>query len=259
MTNRRDFLTFAAAGCLPVPAMSSHAVVEFRNYTMQPGGRDTLIGMFEREFLDPLEAGGAQVLATFRNLDDANRWVWMRAFADMQVRADALHRFYSGPVWQARRNPANATIIDASNVLLLRPLPGFTPPEPALRPRAGATAIPTSLIVATTYQLRPCADDEFAAFHANEVMPLLREMGGAPMAAFATEHSKNSYPRLAIRENETVLLALTRFATVEEHGRFLAAQRASAAWRRAEAKIAGQLIAPVETLRLQPTPRSAIR
>ncbi len=259
MTNRRDFLTFAAAGCLPLPAMSSHTVVEFRNYTMQPGGRDTLIGMFEQEFLDPLEAGGAQVLATFRNLDDPDRWVWMRGFADMQVRADALHRFYSGTVWQARRNAANATMIDASNVLLLRPLAGFTPPDPALRPRAGAAAIPASLIVASTYLLRPCAEDEFAAFHANEVMPLLRELGGAPAATFVTEHSKNSYPRLAIRDNETVLLSLSRFASVEEHRRFLASQRKSAAWRQLEAKIATHLIGPVETLRLQPTPRSAIR
>ena len=51
----------------------------------------------------------------------------------------------------------------------------------------------------------------------SRLLPLLRELGGAPMATFVTEHSKNSYPRLAIRENETVLLTLTRFASADDH------------------------------------------
>jgi hypothetical protein len=39
----------------------------------------------------------------------------------MTSRAKALTDFYSGPVWKAHREAANATMIDSDNVLLLRP------------------------------------------------------------------------------------------------------------------------------------------
>lgn len=43
----------------------------------------------------------------------------------MAERARALHAFYYGPVWQAHREAANATMLDKDDVLLLRG-PGFT-------------------------------------------------------------------------------------------------------------------------------------
>ncbi len=76
-------------------------VLELRQYTLHPQGRDALIEVFEAHFIDSQEAVGAQVLGSFRDLDDPDRFVWLRGFADMATRADGLTRFYGGPVWRA--------------------------------------------------------------------------------------------------------------------------------------------------------------
>src|SRR4051812_34279248 len=98
-------------------------IYEFRNYTLRPGRRDTLIELFEREFVEGQEAAGMGVVGQFRDLDDPNMYPWMRKFTDMEARRAALTAFYGGPVWKANRDAANATMLDSDNVLLLRPAP----------------------------------------------------------------------------------------------------------------------------------------
>ncbi|MGW0809411.1 hypothetical protein [Nonomuraea sp. NPDC002799] len=44
----------------------------------------------------------------------------MRGFTGMPARRAALERFYGGPVWQAHRDAANATLLDSDDVLLPR-------------------------------------------------------------------------------------------------------------------------------------------
>ena len=96
-------------------------IVELRQYTLHPGTRDVLIDLFDREFVESQEALGMSVIGQFRDLDDANRFVWLRGFRDMPSRARGLADFYGGPVWKAHCDAANATMIDFDDVLLLRP------------------------------------------------------------------------------------------------------------------------------------------
>ena len=97
-------------------------IVELRQYTLHPGGREVLIDLFDREFVEPQEDLGMAVLGQFRDLDRPDRFVWLRGFVDMDARAEALGRFYGGPVWAAHRDVANATMIDFDDVLLLCPV-----------------------------------------------------------------------------------------------------------------------------------------
>jgi hypothetical protein len=53
-------------------------VLELRQYTLLPGRRDELIELFEREFVESQEALGMQIVGTFRDLDDAGRFIWLR-------------------------------------------------------------------------------------------------------------------------------------------------------------------------------------
>ena len=89
-------------------------VFELRRYTLHPGTRDTLIELFDREFVETQEVLGMRVLGTFRDLDDPDQFVWLRGFASMATRAPALEAFYTGPVWHAHRAAANATMIDST-------------------------------------------------------------------------------------------------------------------------------------------------
>jgi len=221
---------------------------EFRDYTLQPGQRDVLIELFEREFIESQEALGCTIVATFRDLDHPDRFVWVRSFANMQTRAAALDGFYTGPTWRAHRSAANATIIDSDNVLLLRPHSGDVARHTA--PRAPICAAPPqSLILATIYNLKPGADAAFAAHYAAEIAPHLRDLRATPFVSFATEHSPNSYPRLPVRENDTVFVTLTHFASASAH---------EAIAHNLAASQAPGLIS-TEFRRLQPTARSQLR
>src|SRR5947208_12469422 len=86
-------------------------VVELRQYTLHPGQREVLIDLFDREFVETQEATGMRVLGQFRDLDRPDYFVWLRGFADMAARFDALTSFYTGPTWKAYAAAANATMI----------------------------------------------------------------------------------------------------------------------------------------------------
>ena len=125
-------------------------IVELRQYTLHPGKRDVLINLFDREFVESQEALGMKVIGQFRDLDNPNRFVWLRGFRDMPSRAQALKDFYGGPVWKAHREAANATMIDSNNVLLLHP--AMPTSEFSLgnrnRPKPGSNETRNELIVA---------------------------------------------------------------------------------------------------------------
>jgi quinol monooxygenase YgiN len=68
------------------PAVTRCSVLELRQYTLRPGQRDVLVELFERELVETQEAVGMAVAGTFRDLDDPDRFVWVRGFPDMESR-----------------------------------------------------------------------------------------------------------------------------------------------------------------------------
>lgn len=169
------------------------SVVELRQYTLHPGARDTLIELFEREFVAGQEEAGIRVGGRFRDLDDPDRFVWLRSFPDMVERARALHAFYGGPVWRAHRDAANATMADSDDVLLLR---GPAVPAPAA---AGP-------VVATIcHPLDPVA---FADHVERRLLPELLA-GAVPQEVLRTEHAENTFPALPVRTGEDVVVWFT--------------------------------------------------
>jgi len=176
-------------------------IYELRQYTLHPGKRDTLIELFERTFLETLEACGMLVDGHFRDLNDPDRFVWFRAFPDMERRREALTSFYGGPVWKANRDTANATMIDSDDVLLLRlvdPRRGFRVTQE--RPPVGAT-LPESRFALTIYSFDVPASAE-------DIARVRRELPTATL--LQTEPAENTYPALPVRTGEHVLVALMR-------------------------------------------------
>ncbi|MFI6294109.1 NIPSNAP family protein [Nonomuraea sp. NPDC050790] len=196
-------------------------IYELRRYTLRPGTRDTLIELFEREFLDTQEATGMRVVAQFRDPGAPDTFTWIRAFPDMESRERSLTEFYTGPAWKAHREAARATMVDTDDVLLLRAV--LVPPFA----QADGEASPYRMTVF------PVADG-FAARLA-ELAP-----GGA--ACFVTEHAVNTYPQLPVREGENVFVWFTRG---EEE--------------RALPGLDGFLTGPAQHFLLHPTERSRVR
>ncbi|MFF8266680.1 NIPSNAP family protein [Streptomyces sp. NPDC016562] len=168
-------------------------IVELRQYTCHPGARDTLIDLFEREFVTGQEAAGITVGGRFRDLDHPDRFVWLRAFPDMAARTRALHAFYGGPVWQAHRERANATMRDSDDVLLLRG-PGFA-----------ASDAPGPVVATLCHPL----DGTFADHFEQHLRPALVAAGTPARAVHRSEHAENDFPALPVRTGEDVLLWFT--------------------------------------------------
>ena len=229
-------------------------MVELRRYALHPGERETLIELFDRELVETQEAVGIRVLGQFRDLDDPNSFVWLRAFTDMTARQHALAAFYGGPVWRAHRDAANATMIDSDNVLLLRPvMPGSgLALDPRRRPPPGAEPAPCGMIAATICSLHPSQAAVFPKLFERELAPTLRAAGADLVAAFSTEHSPNTFPALPVREDEEAFVWLSRFADQSAHADHLARLDPTAT-------LADYLARAPETLRLTPTSRSLVR
>lgn len=233
-------------------------VIELRQYTLRPGTRDDFLELFDREFIESQEALGSRVIGQFRDLDDPDRVVWLRGFRDMPARGRALTDFYAGPVWQAHRDAANASIADSDNVLLLRPANG-QPFAPDTRPLPGEDGSAAGLVIVTIYYFDAPVDDEFRAFFERQIRPVLLETGAPVRARLETEPSANNF-RLPVREGEHVFVWIAAFSDQAAYRQHLAALADAASWRE---RIAGQLrrrlMAPPEILRLAPTPRSRLR
>ena len=235
------------------------SVLELRQYTLHPGRRDELIALFERQFVEPQEDVGAHVIATFFDLGDPDRFVWLRGFADMAARADALGAFYGGPAWQAHRSAANATMVDSDNVLLLRPLGCDQGLRAALQPRPPVDAAPAAhgVFTITLCPLLKPADEALVHAFDQCVHPWWVGVGGDLLACWVTEPAANNFPRLPVRENEPVIAWLTRFDDEAAERRHAALLQASGCLEQAEWRV--HLSGEPTQLRLVPTPRSALR
>lgn len=252
MPNSPRYASRYASRTAPRTAPAGHpAVVELRQYTLLPGRRDELIELFEREFVESQEATGMTVLGRFRDLDDPDRFVWLRGFPDMETRREALSAFYGGPAWAAHGPRANATMVDSDDVLLLRPLPAAaTAPDVA-------AASPDPFVAIALWHFPPGDEDGPALIH-DRLAPVLRETGPAPLAVLVTEPAANTFPRLPVRTGENVVAVITSYPDEPAHRRHLAAT-ADHPRVRDEIRPAverAQSAAPL-VLRLTPTHRSS--
>lgn len=231
-------------------------VVELRQYRLHPGKRDVLIELFDREFIESQEELGMEVVGQFRDLDDPNRFVWLRGFRDMPSRARALEDFYGGPIWKEHRQAANATMIDSDNVLLLRPArlgSGFFIRND--RPAAGAKG----LVVATIYYFNEPVTEDFIGFFERTVKPTLTEAGASVLAYFVTEQSANTFPRLPVREGENVFVWFSSFRDQKGYGDHEAAFSGAQRWQSEVSKELARRLKRSEVLKLSPTIRSRLR
>jgi hypothetical protein len=240
----------------PVSAQTCCPVVELRQYTLVPGRRETLIELFEREFIETQEATGMRVIGQFRDLNTPDRFVWLRGFSDMDARARELQAFYGGPVWKAHRDAANATMIDSDNVLLLRPVSpdaGFQL-DNVSRAAFGSTMKREGILVATIYHLGTTKAADFATLFERELQPHLTKAGVSVLASFVTERHPNTFPHLPVRENTNVFVWFSRFRDREDYERVAAALSE----REVTTKLLDLTRGKPEVLLLSPTARSLL-
>lgn len=171
-------------------------VVELRQYTLHPGGRDVLVTLFERELIVPQEEAGMRIVGQFHDEHDADKFVWLRGFGDMETRRHALSTFYGGPTWRTHRDAANATMIDSDDVHLLRPA------HVGAQWGRSADGRPSRLVVDVFPVAEADTDAAIAALDASR--------RHEHVATLRTDHSPNTFPALPVREGENVVVDIVR-------------------------------------------------
>lgn len=236
-------------------------VLELRQYLLKPGERDRMIELFDRQFIESQEALGMRVVGQFRVRGQPDLFLWIRGFPDMPSRARSLEAFYGeSPAWRENRDAANATMIDFSNVLLLKPAGrsrGFTL-DPARRPDPEDPDSDGGVIVAEISSSEHAVNDEFVAWFETEVIPVLGRSGIVPLAHFVTEPAVNTYPQLPVREGEHVFVWFAAFPDRAAYRSALTSLQAQEAWNGAIVPRFAAL-GPRQVLELEPTRRSLLR
>ncbi len=243
------------------PAASAHSVIELRQYKLTAGAEASFIELFDKEFVDSQEALGIRLIGQFRDHDRKDRFTWIREFPDMQKRGISLPAFYGGPVWAAHRDVANPMLFDNDNVLLLRP----ADPQSAFsalvpRPKDSAGQKSKKLTITVIQYLWKNPDEGFTRFFLEQVAPRLKAAGLPVLGAYVPEEKPNNFPRLPVRHGEKVFVWFTQAESSGSFDRLTARLRSGKNWQREVAPtLAGFEERPPQVLRLDPTPRSALR
>jgi hypothetical protein len=238
-------------------------VIELRNYLLRPGTTGDFIRYFEEHFLDSQQAEGMYPLGQFEVVGEPDRFVWIRAFRDMPARLRGLTGFYGGAFWLARRDEANAMMLEHHNVHLLRPLApiatlagGATHADRASEP-PGTLSPESGLVTADFYHAAPGALEDLAGRFEQTMRPALVADGHQVLGHFVAELAPNDYPRLPVIQDPSLLIVLSAYRDRGECTRLRRAwgDRGPAA----DAGLGPLLAADVTTLYLRPTVRSPIR
>ena len=226
--------------------MANHAILELRRYVTHPGARDTLIELFERQFIETQEACGMVPAGHFRDLDDPDAFVWLRTFPDMESRLTSLEAFYlESAAWREHRTAANATMVDSDNVLLLRPARSESGIDlrDLVRPDVAGDAATgeASFVGVAIWMLHDSALPGALETFEQTILPRLATFARR-IGYYVTEERPNNFAALPVRdETALVVVGSCRDAT------------ALAEWERAFTA------APWEILRLEPARRSLYR
>lgn len=216
-------------------------VLELRQYTTRSGMRERLPALFRDHFIAAQEAVGARILGTFFDLDDSDRFVWLRGYADMATRGRALPAFYGSDVWKQHRAAANAAIIDSDNALLLRAVPGGALADP----------LPADGILRVSVRALSGLDAlAFARWFDERIVPLVTGCGADVEARYVSESEPNNFPALPVRDDR-VFVWFARFPDARAERAFGRALAARTGWRDdCPAEILPALMQKPEVLRL---------
>lgn len=100
-------------------------IVEVRSYRIKPGRRDEFIRFFETRSVPALRSHGMKILGPLLDLENPNKFVFLRGFPSMDERERMKNDFYEGDLWKNELEAIAMPMIDSYDVILCETSPGF--------------------------------------------------------------------------------------------------------------------------------------
>ena len=164
-------------------------IIDIRDYTLTPNTRDIFIERCETILFPEQKRFGANILGIFRDANNPNGIVWVRAMPGMAERKRFMTSFYkNGEVWKANRREVNSWIANSDHVLLVKPVSELI-----------TTTIDNSIVA-----MYSCLRQEpfNIAEELEDVSGAIRNVGGRLLVKLETDPSENNYPLHPIRTGE---------------------------------------------------------
>jgi flavin-binding protein dodecin len=256
-------MTFAQAGQNArnnamdrVKHLKDFQVIEFRRYTVKDGKREDFAEYFESYFPEAFQQMGAMAFGQFFERKNPVGFTWIRGFKNTDARAVVNAGFYYGPLWREHGSTMNSLMVDADNVLLLRPLSperGVTilPSVDPVTERKGAQGV----VVAQIFAVKANSVDAFAR-QAEAAFADYRAAGAREAGVLITLDAPNNFPQLPVRTDGPYLVWLG----IIKDNQTLDAQFTPLAERSLQSLLAtGLLRGAPELVIMDPTRRSRLR
>jgi hypothetical protein len=93
-------------------------IVEVRSYRIKPGRRDEFIEFFETRSIPALRSYGMGVVGPFIDLENPNKFVWLRTFPSLEERERMRDVFYGGDPWKSELEDIAMPMLESYDVIL---------------------------------------------------------------------------------------------------------------------------------------------
>ena len=99
-------------------------IVEVRSYRIKPGRRAEFIEFFEKRSIPALRSQGMQVVGPFLDLENPNKFAWLRCFPSLEERERMRDAFYEGDLWKNELEAIAMPMLESYDVMLCETSPG---------------------------------------------------------------------------------------------------------------------------------------
>ena len=100
-------------------------IVEVRAYRIKPGLRARFIEFFEQRAVPAQQALGIQIVGPMLDVENPNKFVFLRSFPSLEERDRLKDAFYEGEVWKNELEGILMPMIDSYDVILCETTDGF--------------------------------------------------------------------------------------------------------------------------------------
>src|ERR1044072_872613 len=100
-------------------------IVEVRSYRIKPGRRAEFIEFFETRAVPALRSHGMKILGPLLDLENPNKFVWLRSFPSLDERERMREAFYEGDVWKGELEAIAMPMLESYDVILCETSPGY--------------------------------------------------------------------------------------------------------------------------------------
>src|SRR5215471_6433551 len=100
-------------------------IVEVRSYRIKPGRRQEFIQFFEARAVPALRSHGMKVLGPLLDLENPNKFVWLRSFPSLAERDRMKDEFYGGDLWKNELEALAMPLLESYDVILCETAAGY--------------------------------------------------------------------------------------------------------------------------------------